>query len=511
MDGSHVSRWAVNCSDDHFSTVLFAALEFDMNMTGSVPTLQEMGVERLIPPVNGSLPLGGGNWTLPHYLTFISFMNTMSRSYWWTFDEALRDSQTNSDAMWNDIVVRGAVNDRIRVPCTMEWMINPQDKQDKAQKFWANKLTEIVRQIPYLQQFKRSLMSSVFFGKYGVQPLCKWDYSLGYKRMIIKDWYPVHGDKIVFKWDGTPGILINPSYKEKSWEYTERGPAHFLSPEEEELFIWHEFEREDAHFFRPEYAGTVHGSGYRGRIYWWWWLRQNVQRFMMNFLKKAGNGYLLVGYPAHNPASKDAAQSAIEGQEGNNVVYAPVNFRDGETIDKIVTHVPVHMTGAQMQWTVITGINELIKMAIKGESLTSEAKATGIGSGLGEQHGMTKDDLAKYDATDLETPMNKLIRFLNKYNCPFNPCPVYSHLADKRNPKEVMEATDRAMDNGLAVPEAWFRDELGIPAPVGNEPVLARIQPMQGTAVGNVPVGVPMAGPSGPNPQQPPAALPPKQ
>jgi hypothetical protein len=478
---------------------------------GTQPTLNEMGLERLKPPEGGTLPLGGGEWAMPHYQTFVSFMNMMSRTYWWTFDEALHDSQVNSDAMRNDIVIREALASRYQTVVSLEWMLEPQNKQDKSQLFWSEKLTQIIQEIPYLQQLKRNLMEAVFFGKYGVQPLYKWDYSLGYKRMVVKRWYPVHGDKIVFKWDGTPGILINAAYKDITSEYTERGPAHFLTTEEEEAFIWHEFEPEDAHFFKPEYAGTVHGTGYRGRIYWWWWLRQNVQRFMMNFLKKAGNGYLLVGYPSGNDVAKAAARTAVEGQEGNNIVYVPVNFRDQETIDKVITHIPVHMTGAQMQWTVITGINELIKLAIKGENLTSEAHPTGIGSGLGEQHGITKDDRTKYDANDLETPMQKFVRNLNKYNCPFNPCPKYVHLADKRNPKEVIECTNAAMEAGLTVPESWFRDQLGIPAPVGNEPVLAKIQPMQPTAIGNTPAGVPMAGPGGP--QGPPAqqALPPGQ
>lgn len=469
-----------------------------MIVNGTIPTPNEMGLERLKPPEGGTLPLNGGQWTLPHYQTFVSFMNMMSRSYWWTFDEALRDSQVNSDAMRNDIVVREALSARYQTVCSMEWMIEPQNKQNQSEKFWAQKLTKIVERIPYLQQFKRNLLEAIFFGKYGVQPLYKWSYENGYKEMIIPKWYPVHGDKMIFKWDGTPGILINAAYREVTSIYTERGPAHFLTPEEEESFIWHEFEPEDAHFFKPEFAGTVHGSGYRGRIYWWWWIRQNVQRFMMNFLKKAGNGYLLVGFPSGNDTAQAAAQKAVEGQEGNNIIYVPVNFRDGETIEKVITHVPVHMTGAQMQWTVITGINELIKLAIKGENLTSEAKATGIGSGLGEQHGMSKDDRAKYDAVDLETPMQKLIKILNKFNCPFNPCPKYTHLADKRNPKEVIESANAAMEAGLTIPEAWYRDQLGIPAPVGNEPVLTKIQPMNPTAIGNVPAGVPMAGPGGP-------------
>lgn len=470
-----------------------------MFMSGNVPTLGEMGIERLKPPDNGSLPLGGGMWTLPHYQTFVAFMNTMSRTYWWTMDEALNDSITNSEAMRNDIVIRDALTTRYRPVCQLEYQLEPQDKADRMQVAWAAKLTNILKDIPYFQQFKRNLLEAIFFGKYGVQPLFKWDYELGYKRMVVKRWYPVHGDKIVFKWDGTPGILINAAFcSQVSHEYTERGPAHFLTPAEEDSFIWHEFEMEDASYLKPEYAGTIHGSGYRGRIYWYWWLRQNVQRFMMNFLKKAGNGYLLVAYPSGNVAAKTAAQQSIEGQDGNNVVYVPVNHQAGEKLAEVVTHVPVSMTGAQMQWTVITGLNELLRMSIVGETLTSRAENTGLGSNLGEQHGITSDERVKYDAQDLETPMQKLVKLLNKKNCPLNPCPRYTHLCDKRNPEEVINAVNSALDVGMPVPMSWFQDQLGIPKPIDNEPILARIQPMQPTAMSNTPAQTPMVGPSGP-------------
>jgi hypothetical protein len=487
---------------------------YGMNTNGTVPTLGEMGIDRLQPPDGGSLTINGGMWTMPHYQTFVSFMKTMARSYWWTFDEALRDSQTNSDAMRNDLVVRDALTSRYRPVCLLEWQLEPLEKADMLQVAYANKLTNVIKDIPKLQQFKRCLMEAVFFGKYGVQTLTKWDYSLGYKRCVIKDWYPVHGDKIVFKWDGTPGILVNAAYRGTETEWTERGPAHFLTPEEQRGFIWHEFEPEDSSYYKPEFAGTIHGSGMRGRIYWYWWLRQNVQRFMMNFLKKAGNGYLLVGYPAANVAAKAAAQTAIEGQDGNNIIYVPTNMREGETIDKVVQHVQVSMTGAQMQWTVISGINELIKASIMGETATTEASNTGLGSDIGEQHGITSDDRVKYDAQDLEWPMQRLTNLLNSYNCPLNPPPRYTHLADKRQPEQTMKAVQVAMQVGLAVPENWFRDQLGIPKPIDNEPVLAQIQPMQPTAMGNTPAGTPMVGQPGPagpmppgQPQQPAGAI----
>jgi len=153
-----------------------------------------------------------------------------------------------------------------------------------------------------------------------------------------------------------------------------------------------------------------------------------------------------------------------------------------------------------MQWTIVTGINELIRSCILGESLTTEASNTGLGSNLGDQHGITADDRTKYMAQDLEYPMQRLVNVLNKKNCPLNPPPRYKLLADKRNPEEIMNAVDKAMTWGIPVPQAWVQDQLGIPTPIGNEPILTIIQPMQATAMSGQPAETPMVGPSGPVP-----------
>lgn len=470
----------------------------------------EMGLEGLRVPPGGSKPLNDGLWELPHYETFSSFMNLASRSYWWSFDEALRDSQCNSDAMWNDLSIRDPLNARQRPVVLLEWTLTAQNEANQSEKAWAKRLTQIIKEIPYLQQLKRCLLDAIFFGKYGVQLLCKWDYSLGYKRMVITNWYPVHGDKIVFKWDGTPGILVNATYRNSQVEFTERGPAMFLSRQEQrDGFLFHKFEPEDSSYYKPEFAGTVYGSGMRGRVYWYWWLKQNLQKYLMNFVKKVGNGFLIVGFNASNPNAYASAKKAIESQEGNNVLYVPINNQSGDTIEKVVTHVPISMTGADFQWTIITGINEMIRQTLLGEDLTTQSSPTGLGASTGEQHGMTADERVKYDATDLDTPMQCLTTMLNRWNCPWNPSPFYNSLADKRNPKEVLDAANFGLDAGLPIPQSWVADQLGIPNAINNEPVLARVQPMQATAVGNTPAGTPMAGPSGP--AGPPQAQPQQQ
>ena len=162
--------------------------------TGTTPTMGEFGLDRLKPPVDGSLPLNGGLWTMPHYETFVAFMNQATRTYWWSFDEALHDSTCNANAMWNDLTIRDPLSSRQRPVALLEWNIEPLNQGNKLEVACAAKLTNVLKDIPMFQQMKRCLLDAMFFGKSGVQLLMKWDYSLGYKRAIISDWYPVHGD-----------------------------------------------------------------------------------------------------------------------------------------------------------------------------------------------------------------------------------------------------------------------------------------------------------------------------
>jgi hypothetical protein len=407
--------------------------------------------------------------------------------------------------MWNDLTIRDPLISRQRPVALLEWNIDPLDAGDRLQVACASKLTNVFKDIPDFQQMKRCLLDAMFFGKSGVQLLFKWDYSLGYKRMIVSDWYPVHGDKIIFKYDRTPGILVNATFQSAGVEYTDRGPAKFLNVVEQDAILIHKFQPEDAGYYRPEAGGMRFGSGMRGVIYWWWWLRQNLQKYLMNFVKKVGNGFLLVGYPTGNKVARLAAQAAVEGQEGNHVIYTPVDYKNGETLDKVIMHVPTNLSGADFQWTIITGINEMIRQYILGEGMSTMAANTGLGSNQGDQHGMTADERVKYDANDLETPMNKLLKLLWKYNAPPGvPCGRYTTLADKRQPQEIMQSVQFALDSGMAVPQSWVQDQMGIPSPLNNEAVLTKVQSMQPTAVGNTPTGTPMAGSSGP--AQPPGA-----
>lgn len=470
--------------------------------------LQEQGLPKDQPgPTDGPMPPLDGKWLAAHFKTFAGVYNTVSRVYNYTFDAALRDSFTNAETMREDYVIFPAIRKRIRPVCQLDWQLTPVDSSNQRLLDNAQKLTEIMQLIPRFQQMKRCLMEAVFYGRYGVQWKPRWDYSRGDKRMVIDDWTPVYGDKILFRYDGVPCLLVNPTeYKGETFP-TPRGLAHALTPAEMELFLWHEFEPEDSDFYRPDMAGAVHGKGYRGTLYWLWWLREKIVAILMDFLEKVGSGVTIFYYEAGNKRSLEEVETAAKEQIGNNVYLFPRN-RDGQSAyaGPGIDFKMQSMSGAEFFYQLWDLCNQLMNDAILGEVGSTQAMPSGIGSNLADQHGVTAEERVKYDATDLEHPMQMLVNVLNRWNCPGDPAPRFQFMVDKRNPAAFMEAVKFAFEIGLEIEEDQVRDELSLPAPQPGKKVLSKIQAMQPAAVGAIPAGVPMAAPTGPS-----AAMPPGQ
>ena len=470
-------------------------------MADLTPT--ELGFPAPMPSQVGSLPPGDGKWNIPHFATFAAVANWASKSYRWSFDEALKDSRENAMAMRRDPIIMSALRDRQTPTCQLDWTIEPLNESNPGEMEAATKIKNIIKRTPNLQQLKRSLLEALFYGKYGAQFVYEWDYSSGEKELIIRNWKPVNGDKIVFKFDDTPGILVNNAFYHGSKEATDRGMAHFLTPDEQECFICHEFEPEDADFYENILAGSVHGVGFRGRLYWFWWLRNNLTTILMDFLQKVGSGITIFFFEAGNDTSKQEVKDAAEAQIGNNVFLFPRN-RDGQSAysGPGIQRIEVSMQGAEVFLQLFNIINAILRGYIMGETLTTDTAATGLGSGVAEAHESTAERRTKYDAVDLDETLQHLVNVLYRWNCPGVRPGRFHHAVDKPNVAEFMQAADFAYNMNIALDEDDTREKLGLPKPEEGHSVLSKVAPMQPAAVGAIPQGVPMASPEVPQDQQ---------
>ena len=445
------------------------------------------------------MPLAGGQWAIPHHLSFAQVTNWASRTYRWTFDEALKHSHTNSLAVRRDPVVMDALRSRQLPTAQLPWHLECEDDQDTRQAEAQQELTKTIEQIPYFQRYKLQLLEALWWGRYAVQNIYAWDFSTGTRRLVVRSHRPINGDKLIFRYSGEVGGLVHATFPGQ-WDVTDRGRAHFFSPEERETLVIHTHEPEDADFFEPELAGAIQGVGIRSRIYWFWWLRSQVTAFLMDYLERVGaGGFTIYYYEAGNSSSLNEVKAAAEEQHRNNVVLFP-RYRDGSTGGPGIQRLEPSNSGAQLLQGLITNyFDNVIRRYILGQNLTSETAGTGLGSGVADLHADTFARLVKYDAINLgETLTQDLVRVLQKYTYPDIPPLKFVFDVDKPNAKDVLEAAQAFYMMGGAVDEDELRSIIGLARPQPGHAILAKFGNLSPSAAGALPAGIPMMGPPGP-------------
>jgi phage gp29-like protein len=467
----------------------------------------EMGFPPPPPPPPGDLPPGGGGASTPHFLSFAGLVQTAARTYRYTFDEAIRDNRANALAMRRDCVLWAALRARQMPTSQLSWDLSARDETDPAEVEAAKLVTEVIESIPRFQVMKMLLLEALWFGKYATEVVYGWETWRGRQVLTVQGFYPINGDKIRFKWDGTPGVLVNGTYP-GSWEATDWGMAHFVTPEEREQYVIHEHEPDDADWTEGEMAGAVHGVGLRGRLYWFWWLKQQVFGLLMNYLERFSNGVTVFYYNAHNPEAQAAAAAAAQQQFSNTALLYPRWVSENPDTNKIERLEVGTASPALLQSLVETYFDDVMTRAILGQTLSSSAQATGLGSGVAELHGETLDEIIKYDAVNLEETLQRdLVNVLYRYNAPGVRPGKFKFSVDTPNAEAVLGYAGQLYQMGMALDEDQLYDVSQLTKPKPGGGIVSQIGQMAPAAVQIPAQGVPTAQPAGAPPgQMPPDA-----
>lgn len=464
---------------------------------GSSFTGQELGYPKPPAPPPGNLPPGGGRYTTPHFLSFPALLQTAAKTYPWAYDEALRDNRFNALAMRRDAVLWAALRARQMPTAQLSWSIEPRDETDPAEVESAQLVTEVVEAIPRFQLLKMELLEAVWFGRYAVEVAYEWQTWRGRQVLCVRDFIPINGDKLRFKWDGTPGVLVYSSFPGKT-ESTDYGMAHFFTPEERQQYIIHQHEPDDADWTETQLSGAIHGVGLRGRLYWFWWLKQQVFGILMNYLERFANGLTIIYYAAHDPQAKTQAEAMARAEYTNNTILIPRWSSEQPDLNKIERLEVGTASPALLQNLVTEYFDDVMVRAILGQTHSSIAEPTGIGGGSSELHGETLDQIIKYDAVNLqETFQQDLITVLYKYNCPGVRPGLFKFQIDSPNAREVLEFAQALYEMGVGLDEDELMElaQLSKPKPGGT--VVSKIGQLQQAAAMQPPMGVPVAGQTG--------------
>lgn len=438
-----------------------------------------------------------GQPLLPHVMTFQGVVSSLANVYR-PSDEALKDSAENARYMRNDLVVMECVEARQRATALLNWHVEPGDEKDGSQKAMAGTLTKIVASIPRFMQYRENLLHAVFFGRYGIANRWRWKNIAGGRRIAIDQWRPVHGDKLVWRyqpddhrWDEDQvGVRVGIGYgagstiagrwpveKSNQVAATDQGLAYFLRTWERPLLSIHKHYIEDGEYEAPEYAGRIHGVGIRSRIYWTWYQKQETLAWLMEYLERSAGGFEVWFYPWGNDAAKQAVEKAARERLalGRNQILVP-KFLDNDQFGQWYDRVEPSMAGAEaLKAIIVEYFGHLLKRYILGQTLTSEASGTGLGSNLADVHLATFLQIIKYDATNLEeTLTTDVLEPLIRFNFPWAVGIPFKIRVDteSENAHEKLEAYDKAFNMGLQLRAQDLYDLIGATKPGPDDQVL---------------------------------------
>lgn len=121
--------------------------------------------------------------------------------------------------------------------------------------------------------------------------------------------------------------------------------------------------------------------------------------------------------------------------------------------------------------------------ALLGQVLSSEAKATGMGSGVADLHAEVRRDILIADARQLASTITRdLVYPLVALNVPgidgLRRCPRWVFdLGESEDVATYAKALPDLVGVGLKIPVQWAHEKLRIPQPDGDEPVLSVARP----------------------------------
>jgi len=468
-------------------------------------------------------PIDNESFPVPHMLSFQGILGSMAKVYRPT-DEALRNSWQSAIAMRNDCGLMECLEARQRCTALLDWQLVPEDAKSQEQLDLCTEMTRILQRIPRFTEYRRVLLEALWYGRYGIQNRFRKINVGGVMRKFpgkldnepdSMPWKPINGDKLVFRFDDGNlrpeigqypdqlGIRVSSRFQEgaliaQKWRIenvanafspTDQGMAYFLGRSDRQQITIHKHMIEDGDYYSSETAGSIHGVGIRSRIYWDWFQKQECLAFLMEYLERSAGGIEMWEYPAGNADAEKAVKKAAQERvsHGRNILFVPKPAGEDAALFGVQVIEP-GMAGIESLKDLLTSFfGHRIKRYMLGQILTSEADATGLGSGVAAAHIDTLLQIVRYDSSNLEeTLSDELVRPIQLLNFPKS---LGIHLrlkivTEDQDVDKKLDGFSKAYNMGAGIPEQQVLDMIGVSKPTGDEVVLRMPQQQSSSATG---------------------------
>lgn len=473
--------------------------------------VMEAASSRAVDPASRApgVPPNLGRSVVPHVMTFRGIYTSLAKAYRIS-DEALRSGSEHAELMRKDDAIMGPLLARQMMTSLFNWHIEPEDNTPEL-KAVAREVTDLLKRTPFFEEYRRNLLEALWYGRSAVQNRWGVRYDrYGKRRYFIRQWTPVHGDKIMFRYDdGTGeydpdqiGFRVSPlAVKndkiagERKVELTPHGPCVFLEPWERSLVSLHRYLVQDAPFHDPLGGGSIHGVGIRHFIYWTWYAKQETLAQLLELVERTALGITIYRYPSGNAAAQAEVEQIAKQQAHTNVLLMPSDPEDPNAY--LVEKIPLSDNGIQVLQEMVSGhFGRQIVQFILGQTLSRDAAATGLGSGVADLHEESLMQLAQYDSVALEeTLTEEVVRRLIEFNFPdYAKYDFHFRISTKSaGADRKLQAISQAFQMGAKIRTADVMDIIGLAMPKGNDDFLSQEQLQQAAQMGVMP-GLQMGG-----------------
>lgn len=405
----------------------------------------------------------------------------VQRTFFRTASLMLRNSSLayrldpNYQAMMRaDADIEGVLRSLLVTLAGLEWNVLSDDESDPRLVKLAERIAEIIGAAPRRSDMFRSLHEAVWYGCSAVNVVYDRDPRLGVR---IREWLPLASDTLAFDQTGNVAMRVGSAYINQA-SVTDLGfdsLVHLFDDNERRAIVLHRVFTTAPNFIDPNSAETVYrGVGARDVCWYIWLLKQEVLQNAAAYVERYALGIRVGYYPAGNDAAKSEMMTILQNLVNDNSVVLP---RISPTESMYDIDIKDANGGrAQIFMELVNWLSGKLKEAILGQSLSSEAGGTGMGSGVADLHADTLSRVIRYHADCLaESLTTDLVRIIagmlgaseedaRRIRFVFAP--------ERPNPKERLEAIQTFIQMGGRVSEREVRDLLGLSDPEDGESVL---------------------------------------
>lgn len=406
----------------------------------------------------------------------------VQRTYFRTASLMLRNSSlayrldpTYQAMMRADADIEGVLRSLLVTLAGLEWAVTPADEENPRLVKLAGRITEIIDAIPRRADLFRALHEAVWYGVAAANIVYERDPKLGVR---VREWIPFSSDTLAFDQYGNLAMRVGSAYFGEP-AVTDLGfdsLVHIFPENERRAIILHRVFTTAPNFIDPNTSEQVYrGVGARDVCWYIWLLKQEILQNAAAYAERYALGIRVGYYPSGNDAAKSEMLTVLQNLVNDNSVVLPRTGPNESMYDIDIKD--ANAGRAQIFMEMVNWLSSKLKEAILGQSLSSEAGGTGLGSGVADLHADTLSRVIRYHAdTMAESFTSDFVRVVaimlgaseeEARGLRFEFAP------ERPNAKERMEAIQAFVQLGGRVSEREVRDLLGLSEPADGEAVLS--------------------------------------